>query len=298
MEKSKSTNYLLKRLASSKVYQTYERAFIEATGLPLTLRPVEVWNEALHGKPCENPFCALMAQHNKTCVACLETQHRISRIDTHQPQTTVCFAGLCDSTVPIRCGENIIGFLQTGQIAFKRPSRENFKKLIQQLEEWGIKIDRKTLESTYFQSKVLPQERYQAVLTLLESFASYLSSVANQIAIQEDHHDPAIITKAKDFIHTHKFENISLSDVAKAVNMSLFYFCKIFKKSTGINFTEYLSRVRIEASKELLLDSQLRIGEIAYDVGFQSLTHFNRVFRKIVGQSPTAYRQSLPKALK
>jgi len=89
---------------------------------------------------------------------------------------------------------------------------------------------------------------------------------------------------------------LSLGQVAKAVNMSTFYFCKMFKKITGINFTDYLSRVRIEKAKNLLLNPNLRISEIAYEVGFQSLTHFNRVFKKITGQSPTQYRGQLAQA--
>jgi len=48
--------------------------------------------------------------------------------------------------------------------------------------------------------------------------------------------------------------------------------------------------VRIEKSKNLLLNPNLRISEIAFEVGFQSLTHFNRVFKKVLGQSPTEYR--------
>jgi len=70
----------------------------------------------------------------------------------------------------------------------------------------------------------------------------------------------------------------------------------MFKKITGINFTDYLSRVRIEKAKNLLLNRNLRISEIAYEVGFQSLTHFNRVFKKITGQSPTEYRGQLANA--
>jgi len=52
----------------------------------------------------------------------------------------------------------------------------------------------------------------------------------------------------------------------------------------------FLSRVRIESSKGLLINLQLRVSEVAYGAGFQSLTHFNRVFQKILGQSPTEYR--------
>jgi AraC-like DNA-binding protein len=102
-----------------------------------------------------------------------------------------------------------------------------------------------------------------------------------------------MIARAKDFIRGNQAEDLSLGQVARAVNASTFYFCKMFKKATGLNFTEYLSRVRIEKAKNLLLNPNLRISEIAFEVGFQSLTHFNRVFKKIVGQSPTDYRRQL-----
>jgi AraC-like DNA-binding protein len=75
--------------------------------------------------------------------------------------------------------------------------------------------------------------------------------------------------------------------------MSRFYFCKSFRKHTGLNFTDFVARLRVERAKELLLNPNLRVSEIAYEVGFQSLTHFNRVFRRVVGKSPTAYRGKL-----
>ena len=117
--------------------------------------------------------------------------------------------------------------------------------------------------------------------------------LSNQIVVQRENAEPPVITRAKQYIHDHQTEDLRLSQVAKAVNTSSFYFCKMFKKVTGINFTDYLARVRIEKSKNLLLNPNLRISEIAYEVGFQSLTHFNRVFKRLLGQSPTEYRDQL-----
>ena len=85
--------------------------------------------------------------------------------------------------------------------------------------------------------------------------------------------------------------------VAAAVHTSLFYFCKLFRRVTGTTFTEFVSRTRLEKAKNLLLNPNLRISEIAYEVGFQSLTHFNRVFKKVERESPTCYRARLPKAV-
>ena len=78
------------------------------------------------------------------------------------------------------------------------------------------------------------------------------------------------------------------------MNTTTYYFCKIFKKANGLTFTDYLSRVQITKAKNLRLNPNLRVGEIAYEVGLQSLTHFNRVFRKLTGQSPSHYRDGLP----
>jgi AraC-like DNA-binding protein len=75
--------------------------------------------------------------------------------------------------------------------------------------------------------------------------------------------------------------------------MSTFYLCKLFRRSSGVTFTEFVSRTRVEKAKNLLLNPNLRISEIAFEVGFQSLTHFNRIFKKIVGESPTDYREHL-----
>jgi YesN/AraC family two-component response regulator len=134
------------------------------------------------------------------------------------------------------------------------------------------------------------------VVKLLSIFAEHLSMVSNQIVLQEQNAEPPVIVRAKQFIAEHQTEELSLDQVAQSVHTSKFYFCKMFKKSTGINFTDYLSRVRTERAKNLLLNRNLRISEIAYEVGFQSLTHFNRVFKRILGQSPTDYRGQLAEA--
>ena len=114
-------------------------------------------------------------------------------------------------------------------------------------------------------------------------------------SLQPRNAEPVAITRARKFIQEHQTDDLSLAEVARAVNTSTIYFCKLFKKVTGLNFTEYLSQLRIEKAKNLLLNPNLRVSEIAYETGFQSLTHFNRVFRRIAGQSPTNYRKRLVK---
>jgi AraC-like DNA-binding protein/ligand-binding sensor protein len=283
---------LIQRISKSDIYKDYERAFSDATQLPMSLRPNEIWRLALEGKRYQNPFCALLAKSNRTCAACLQMQKEIQDMPGSGAKTATCFAGLCDTVVPVKVGEKVIGYLQTGQVALRKPNEVQFGRVTQQLVDWGVSVDLSQLKEAYYHSRTLAPQQYTAMVKLLEIFATHLSTLANEIVVQEDEAESPMIRRARAYILANQADPIDLDKVAQAMHVSTFYFCKMFKKATGLTFTDYLSRVRVEKAKTLLLNPHLRISEIAYDVGFQSLTHFNRMFRKIVGESPTAFRES------
>jgi AraC-like DNA-binding protein/ligand-binding sensor protein len=289
----KRSRQLVEQLKRSQIYKDYEHAFRETTGLPFNLRAIESFNLPHHGDPNENPFCALMAKTNHSCAACLQLQRKVEEQARLEPKTLRCFAGLCDSAVPIRVGDNLIAFLQTGQILLHQPKISEFTKATKEILGWGTEVDLKKLEEAYFQTRVVSKKQYEAVLRLLTIFAQHLSSLSNQLTVQEANSENPAIARARVYIADQFAEELSLEEVAKQVNMSAFYFCKMFKKATGLTFTDYLARIRIEKVKNLLLNPNKRISEAAYEVGFQSLSQFNRVFRRIAGESPTVYRDRL-----
>ena len=284
---------LLKTLADSELYHDYEQAFSEATGLPLSLRPVESWQLPLHGKRHENPFCEKMSQKSRACSACLQVTQQLSQGATNEPQSITCQLGLCDMAVPVKLGDRLIGFLQTGQVFRIKPTEARFERMAKLVAEWRVEVTPSELREAYFGTRVISHQEHDSVIKLLSIFAQHLSILSNQFVVRNKNTEPPVITRAKEYIHEHQSEELALGEVAKAVNMSTCYFCKMFKKITAINFTEYVSRERIEKSKNLLLNPNLRVSEIAFEVGFQSLTHFNRVFKKLLGQSPTEYRAQL-----
>ena len=110
--------------------------------------------------------------------------------------------------------------------------------------------------------------------------------------------EPVEIWKARKFIEEHSGEELSLSKVAKAVNSSANHLSEKFKQVTSINFVDYVARARFDKARELLRNTKLRISEIAFAVGFQSLSQFNRVFRKLAGKSPTEYRDKVSRRKK
>jgi YesN/AraC family two-component response regulator len=142
---------------------------------------------------------------------------------------------------------------------------------------------------------VLTKAQYDSILRLLGIFAQHLASLSNQLLVQEEKSESPQIARARAFIAEHQEDDLSLNEVAKAVNMSAFYFCKMFKQATGLTFTDYLARIRVEKVKNMLLDPHKRISEVAFATGFQSLSQFNRVFRKVAGEAPTTYRERIHK---
>jgi AraC-like DNA-binding protein len=102
--------------------------------------------------------------------------------------------------------------------------------------------------------------------------------------------EPVAIWKARKYIDEHSREEVSLSRVAKAVNMNANHLSENFKQVTGIKFVEYVARTRFKTACDLLRNPKLQISEIAFAAGFQSLSQFNRVFKRFSRISPTQYR--------
>ena len=278
------------KLSSSQLYQDYEKAFRGATGLPLAIRPAKAYHNALAGTKGENPFCALMANTNRSCANCLKMQKSLEEKAGLEPKSLHCFAGLCDSAVPIRVGDELVAFLQTGQILLHQPNREEFTRTTKQLLSWGADVNLKALEEAYFQTKVFDEGQYHAMLRLLATFAEHLATISNSIEPEATPHEPALVGNAKRYIQDRLQDKISLDEAAQAVNTSTRHFCKVFKEATGYTFTDYLARIRVEKAKNLLQNPHLRVSEIAFETGFDSISQFNRSFKRITHLAPTQFR--------
>ena len=288
---AKRSQGLVELLRRSDIFRDYARAFRDTTGLPLGLRALDSLHLAMGDRKDQNPFCVLLAQSNQSCAACLSMRKKVEEQAGEKPKTLKCFAGLCETVVPVRVGENTIAFLQTGQVLLQQPQKGDFSRMAETLLKWGMEIDVKRLEEAYFQTRVLSRKQYESIVRLLEIFAQHLATLSNQLIVKEQLGEPPMIQRAKTFIEEHQAEDLRLNQVAKAVNTSTYYFCKMFKQATGLTFTSFLARVRVEKVKNLLLNPHVRVSEAAFQVGFQSLSQFNRVFRVITGESPSAYRE-------
>ena len=282
-------------LARSILAREYENVFLDATGLPVQLVPggTATWLLAFQGKG--NPFCSLMAQSPGSCAACQQAHAELQQqvADSLEPQMISCFAGLTEFAVPIVVGEQHVATLLGGQVFQRKPTQALFARLTQRLRSWEMQDELPRLEATFFQTRVTSPKQIQASAQLLTIFAKFLADASNRDLLAARAHEDLSINIAKNFILARASEPLHLRDVAEHVHVSTHYFSKFFKKETGIGFSEFLARVRVENAKDLLANPVLPITEVANQAGFGSLSQFNRVFHRFAGNSPKSYRASL-----
>lgn len=99
------------------------------------------------------------------------------------------------------------------------------------------------------------------------------------------------LNQAIEYINEHMGENLSLTAIANELDMSHYYFCRLFKRSTGMTAHQYLIQQRIERAKRLLKQPELTITDIASECGFTHPSHLAKYFRRYTGFTPTQFRQ-------
>jgi AraC-like DNA-binding protein len=99
------------------------------------------------------------------------------------------------------------------------------------------------------------------------------------------------ISQIASYINNNYSSQLTLNMVAQNFKVSPYYFCRTFKEVTGFTFTEYLNTTRVKEAQKLLLQSNFKVIDIAEKVGFESSTHFGRIFKSRMGVSPLQYRK-------
>ena len=123
---------VFKALQDSKLFREYQEAFQNATGLPLALHRPKAEHFEPDARQKNNPFCEILARSNESCAQCFAMQKRLEEETRLAPKTLHCFAGMCETAIPVRVGENVVAFLQTGQILLHRPKKAQFNKIARQ----------------------------------------------------------------------------------------------------------------------------------------------------------------------
>ena len=148
-----------------------------------------------------------------------------------------------------------------------------------------------TMEQEYAANHYRENAYIRLTLLQLLLFLNNCKPNRHDAALPEINNTQKLMFEILGYINNHYFESITLETISEKYFLSPYYFSRTFKEVTGFHFTEYLNNVRIKEAKKLLLSSGLAVNEIAAATGFNSNTHFGRVFKQITGCSPSAYKK-------
>lgn len=181
-----------------------------------------------------------------------------------------------------------------------------FDWLVQEYEEQPLKIKNKLLELVFlvnhmsweyepgggtagvdFLEEVLPINDLGELQLWCRKRVEH---VINQINSYRDYKVGGLTRRAKEYMKANFSKSITLEDVAREINVSPQYLSKLFKEETGQNFIEYLTELRIRIAKSLLEEDERSVKEICYSIGYGDPNYFSRTFKKIVGSTPTEYK--------
>jgi AraC-like DNA-binding protein len=201
-----------------------------------------------------------------------------------------CPAGLEKVLVPVMVDGKHLGNLLAGPFSTGTLDAPRLQRLTRNLKQWGLESQVDGLRASWSGSLAMTAEKVRAVEALLEMFAQYLADAAKKIAAHEDASPSPLLQKIEAHLADAGQQALTVRELAERLHISPCHFCRFFKKQTGVTFTQYRTRLRVESAKRLLLDPHRRITEVAYEAGFDSIPYFNRAFRRLAGCSPTEFR--------
>lgn len=280
-------------LANSPVLAEIATLVNRLTGLRMALNVPEVTDIRLPRESGKgSPLCGLVAGTEEgyaRCRAC-DRRHHTQAASRQQALLYTCHAGFLDLAVPIYVDGRHVATISSGQVLSEPPSPERAETLYRRVSD--LPISRKAYMEAYEKALYLPRPRIRAVMRLIEIFVSELCRSARRIRDLEACLERPAIQQARAYIQDHFREpGLTLPDVAAAAGLSPAHFSHVFRQETGEMFTHFVQRQRITESKRLLEQTERSITQICFASGFNSLTHFNRVFRRFEHCSPSSFRQ-------
>ncbi|MDF2964358.1 MAG: response regulator [Paenibacillus sp.] len=188
-----------------------------------------------------------------------------------------------------------------GEIMEAIKEKELSVPYIRQLMSYMIAaLERELAKASFFPAEVwsLKKEQFLHIVKTADKLEIIEQSLFSEICgfIQEmqinnaQNKESAKLHEVLDYIHEHFNEVVSLDLISEQFRMHPNSFSKWFKEYKGMNFIDYLTRYRIDKSKEMLEQTDLKTGQIAEAVGFQDPRYFGQVFKKLVNLTPTEYR--------
>ena len=286
------TKITFKEIESLRVLKRFQQDLSLLTGLSFDFVDLQV-KHSLHLNTFQKyaRLCRFVNSSPTCRNGCQECTFKAVNECLKRKETVIydCHLGLIDVYIPLIMHDSVIGVLSTGQFLFSKPTANSFKKIERKLAGFGLSIAR--AKKYYFTAPIIEKDRVKAIVDLINMVIEYIIETENKILASEEASRQEKINRAWELIESRYAEDISLADAAAAVSLSPSRLAHLFKERLNTSFTSYINDLRIHWAKFFLTNTNLKVINIAYRVGFKNLSHFNHLFKKKMGLSPLQFRK-------
>ena len=230
------------------------------------------------------------SQGKTACQKC-ELKGLKESLESKKPVLYRCHLGLNDILVPLVVRKRIVGILTAGQFLMEPPDSKQFEKTFKRLKELCINISQSQAEKLYYELPVCSSQKVNAVIGLLTEFSMYITDIERRLFLMQQNSQSDKVNRAIEFIKEHFQEKLTIEDIAVDVCISQSHLRKLFHLKTMMSPITYLNNYRLDMAVELLKNENAHIVQVAYQVGFDSVSHFNHLFKRRFGYPPSQYRK-------
>ncbi len=236
------------------------------------------------------PFCEMMnarPEGHERCINCdgRAVQACAGRKEFYRYR---CHAGICEAMLPIRSGDDQkpLAYLVYGQLLNDSSLEKQWENSRKLLDWWPG--DMEELRKAYFRFRQYSEAELKAYSEILEALASYIRLEGMILTTEQTD-----LQRLELYLNQHYMEKLSLSSISAQLHLGRTKLCMLAKELSGGQTLSYLiTQRRIEAAKNLLLQSNLPISQVAEQVGIADYNYFSKVFRSVVGTTPSNFRKA------
>lgn len=235
------------------------------------------YNQTVH----DRPVCCTIKKSSEGMASCARCRAIVQKkvVRSRKPLAGFCVHGVYEYCRPIIHNDQVICVIYIGNILTGSENQRN--RLLYRVEEKLLE----TMEQSFS-----PEDCVKTA-DILESYISFLF---DRYGIENKTYDP-LVENIKTYIRENMTYAISITELAAVFNYSSKYLGRLFKARAGESIQQYCNRIKVNQAKIMLTETNLSVEQIAAETGFNSLTYFDRVFCKITGMSPNAYRSGARK---
>ena len=253
--------------------------FYSAMGVSISIMYEDY--SVLGSKKQKNPYCRLIQSGKQGLLKCMDQNCRLLERckNSKKLEMQICHAGLVEIVVPILHGDDVVGYIMLGHI--KPDDSGEATDYISDLP-----IDKITATELYNGLQSYAQEKLDSILVMADMFVKYIVT-ERFVKTKESPEFEAV----RCYIYDNLDKKLTAARIARDTHLSNTALYNVVKRGSGHSVNEYINMVRIDKSKRLLLETAMTVEEIAVKLNFSSTAYYSKMFKKIVGVSPSVFRK-------